>query len=71
MEFHWPLTKILRQTANFMVPTVLYMSLSVFASDPNRLYSLRDSSILPGPICGHPQATLYAVAEQVAEIILG
>lgn len=29
-----------------------------------------DASILPVPIGGHPQATLYAVAEQAAEIIL-
>ena len=29
-----------------------------------------DSSVLPHPIGGHPQATLYALAEQAAEIIL-
>ncbi|KAM7205132.1 hypothetical protein V8F20_003269 [Naviculisporaceae sp. PSN 640] len=29
-----------------------------------------DSSILPFPMGGHPQATLYAVAEQIAEMIL-
>ncbi|KAL4860843.1 hypothetical protein BDV12DRAFT_208749 [Aspergillus spectabilis] len=30
-----------------------------------------DASILPVSIGGHPQATLYAVAEQAAELILG
>jgi choline dehydrogenase-like flavoprotein len=29
-----------------------------------------DASVLPISIGGHPQATLYAVAEQAAEIIL-
>ena len=29
-----------------------------------------DASVLPVPIGGHPQATLYAVAEQAAEMIL-
>ena len=29
-----------------------------------------DSSVLPVPIGGHPQATLYAIAEQAADIIL-
>ena len=29
-----------------------------------------DASILPVPIGGHPQATLYAIAEQAAELIL-
>ena len=29
-----------------------------------------DASVLPVPIGGHPQATLYALAEQAAEIIL-
>ena len=29
-----------------------------------------DASVLPVPLSGHPQATLYALAEQAAEIIL-
>lgn len=29
-----------------------------------------DASILPVPVGGHPQATLYAIAEQAAELIL-
>jgi choline dehydrogenase-like flavoprotein len=31
---------------------------------------LADSSMIPLPFGGHPQATLYAVAEQAAHIIL-
>ncbi|KAK4695119.1 hypothetical protein P7C71_g2572, partial [Lecanoromycetidae sp. Uapishka_2] len=30
-----------------------------------------DASVLPVPIGGHPQATLYALAEQAADMILG
>lgn len=29
-----------------------------------------DASILPVPVGGHPQATLYAIAERAAELIL-
>ena len=31
---------------------------------------IADSSVLPVPLGGHPQATLYALAEQAAEIII-
>lgn len=31
---------------------------------------IADASVLPVAIGGHPQATLYAVAEQAAELIL-